>query len=221
MKKVKVKVSDFIRLAIPAKVDFAKNNVTKMNGNPVYPTPAVPYATYQNAAVDLETKYNAAQIGGPEQTAAQDAAELVLNDLMRKQATYVDSVADGNDTKIRSAGFEPTSATSTPSVVPDKVQNVALTHGAQSGTILKTNDKQDNVRAWVTMLMTNTNMSVAIENDMIVVTSGVDKLYIDVSTDRNREYADLTSGTKMYAETFAINTAGKGANSDRISIMVG
>ncbi|MBI5217421.1 MAG: hypothetical protein HY958_00630 [Bacteroidia bacterium] len=104
MKKVKV-VLDFIEYPVSEKVDFGKNTVTKMTGNANFPTPDVPLAQITTAANNLETAYNAAQGGGKQLTAAMHAAEKVMDDLLRKQALYVERITNGNEAMILGSGF--------------------------------------------------------------------------------------------------------------------
>jgi len=219
MAKQKVKLS-FILLSVPVKVDFAKNTVTKMTGNAFFATPAVSMAAMQAAAVDLETKYNAAQVGGELQTAEQDAAELVLDDLLRKQAAYVTAIADGNEVKIFSAGFQPTKKDKEPIPLPTKVENMKLKPAEQAGSFSKINDKTANAKVYVTLLSTNPVFPVTVDGNLLVVQMGADKLIIDVSTERKRTYENLTSATKIYVKTSAFNAAGKGPDSDTVNITV-
>ena len=102
MAKAKVKIDVYMSLNIPGKIQYARDRVIDMTGNPNFTTPNPPLLVVKGAADDLETKYNLAQGGGPADTTAQNAAELVLDDLMRKEAAYVDSVADGNTVIITS-----------------------------------------------------------------------------------------------------------------------
>ena len=211
---------NFIRFSVPVKVDFAKNTVTKMTGNAFFTTPAVSLATMQTAAVDLETKYNAAQVGGELQTAEQDAAELVLDDLLRKQAAYVTAIADGSEVKIFSAGFQPTKKEKEPIPLPIKVANLKLKPEEQAGSITKINDKTPNAKVYVTLLSTNPVFPVTVDGDLLVIQLGADKLIIDISTERKRTYENLVSATKIYVKTSAFNAAGKGPDSDVVNITV-
>lgn len=218
MTLIKVKLS-FILLPVPPKVDFGKNTVTKMTGNPVFTSPDVSLSAIQTASQDLEDKYNAAQVGGPQQTADMDAAELVLNDLLRKQAAYVQRIANGNEVKIFSAGFLPTKGQADPVALPVKVENLKLKAAEQAGTILKTNDRTPNAKMYATVLMTNQNMPITVEGNLLVITIGADKIIIDISTFRKRKYENLVSGTRIYVKTAAINSAGKGPDSDVVTIL--
>lgn len=219
MTLIKVKLS-FIRMPVPPKVDFGKNTVTKMMGNPVFTSPDVPLSTIQTASQNLEDKYNAAQVGGPQQTADMDAAELALNDLLRKQAAYVQRIANGDEVKIFSAGFLPTKAQADPIALPVKVEKLKLKADEQAGTIHKINDKTPNAKMYATVLMTNQNMPITVDGNLLVITIGADKIIIDISTFRKRRYVGLESGKRIYVKTAAINSAGKGPDSDVINIIV-
>ena len=79
MAKSKV-LLDFINDSVPVKIQYTRDRVIDMTGNANFPDPPGPdvdLGDWGASATDLETKYNAAQGGGPAQTELQDAAELV------------------------------------------------------------------------------------------------------------------------------------------------
>ncbi|MBK5285292.1 MAG: hypothetical protein JJE25_07790, partial [Bacteroidia bacterium] len=147
MAKSKVK-RDFIKLPIPEKIQYARDRVDDMTGNANFTTPAPPLLTISAAALDLEKKYNLAQGGGPADTIAQNAAEEVLDDLMRDEADYVDDVADGDPVIISSGGFTPTQTEPSPVQKPAKAENLKLKHLDQPGSISTVCDKVENAKAY-------------------------------------------------------------------------
>ena len=54
-------------------IEFARNTVTMMTGNPSFTTPFVPLAQITSAVNDLEAKFNLALNGGKEQKAVYAA----------------------------------------------------------------------------------------------------------------------------------------------------
>lgn len=85
--------------------DFAVSVVTKMTGNSHYPTPAVPLADLAAASDDFASKLAAAAQGGTQLTAAKNAARAVLENLLRTQAAYVQSIGQYDLTVLLSSGF--------------------------------------------------------------------------------------------------------------------
>lgn len=223
MAKAKVKIN-FIKLAVPQKIQYAKDRVIDITGNGNFTIPEPPLADITSAANDLETKYNLAQGGGPAQTTAQNESEKVLDERMRKLAAYVSRIADGNVVIITSAGFTPTQTEPSPLGLPGKAENLVLKHGEQSGTILTECDKVNGAKGYVTIITVSAAPPLAIVNGAVVIQSTAvvpAGLFILVHTSTNRKaiYSGLVSGTRYYIRKYAFNAAGKGADSDVINIV--
>ena len=105
MKKDHV-VLDFLKAPIPKKIEFGRTVDNRMRPNPLFAKPDVPYDQLKASTDLLETRYVAAQSGGKEATALVHQAEDVWIDEMRKEAYYVDRIADGDGAIILSAGFD-------------------------------------------------------------------------------------------------------------------
>jgi hypothetical protein len=104
MKKNRI-VLDFIRIPISQKVETGRSVKSKMTGNPKFATPDVSMEELETTTDLLETRSVAALSGGKEATALMHQTEEYWNDIMRKQARYVDRIADGDSAVILSAGF--------------------------------------------------------------------------------------------------------------------
>jgi hypothetical protein len=218
MAKAKCKL-DFIELPVPDKIQFARDRVDDMTGNAYFTTPDVPLANITTAADDLETAYNAAQGGGPAETAAQNAAEAVLDDLLRKEAAYVDRIADGDVVKITSAGFTPTETTLTPVTPPAKPENMKLKHGEQEGTIIVTCDKVENAKGFVTIITPDQAATIAAVGEDVHVSNIPTGLIVCVSSGRKTTHGSLRSATRYYVRRYAFNAAGRSPDTDVISIV--
>ncbi len=127
MKKSKV-LYDFVMFAAAFLIEFARNTVTMMTGNPAFTTPYVVLAQITAAANDLETKFKAALNGDKALKATMRIALNTLISLLKKQAAYVNLIADGNDAVILSSGFHSTSK-------PDSklLPEFDVIHGRNSG----------------------------------------------------------------------------------------
>ncbi|MBI4929812.1 MAG: hypothetical protein HY841_03550 [Bacteroidetes bacterium] len=232
MAKARVKL-DFILLSVAPKIQFVRDRVNDMTGNANFPTPDVALAIITTAVNDLETKFNLAQGGGPAQTAAQDASEEALDDLMREEAGYVTRIADGDVVKITSAGFTATQTEPSPIAIPDKVQNLILKHGSQSGTILTTCDPVEHAKGYVTVISDNATAPITVNNGSVVLQMATAPspipvpapvgqnlfLLFNASSSRKALFSGLTSGTRYYCFKYAFNSKGKGADSDVVSIV--
>lgn len=218
MSKAKCKL-DFILLSVPEKIQFGRDRVVDMTGNALFPAPDVPLPVISGACDDLETKYNAAQGGGPAETAAQDAAEIVLDDLLRKEAAYVDRIADGNVVKITSAGFTPTETVHVPLAAPLKPENMKLKHGDQPGTILISCDKVEDAKGFVTIITTDQNAVIAVAGQDVNVSGLAGTLVLNASSSRKTTHGGLVSATRYYVRRYAFNAAGRSPDTDVISIV--
>jgi hypothetical protein len=127
MKKIKI-VLDFLKLTVSQKIEFYKNVYNKMNGNTMFATPDVPNAQVNTATLTLETDYTASLGGGHALVAKMHQSEKACDDLMRKQANYVDRIANGNEAIILSAGFH-VSKQPSPKQKPDFLVEANGEHG--------------------------------------------------------------------------------------------
>ena len=143
MKKVNV-VFDFLRLPIPAKIIKGRNVVTEMTENPNFPNPDIALSELGETSDTLEVRYLAAQGGGKENTVLLHQTEEVWNNLMRKEAKYVERIADGDEAVIISAGF---SASKQPS--PAQRPEFSAEAGQKSGSVLLRRQAVKGARAYI------------------------------------------------------------------------
>jgi hypothetical protein len=130
MKKIHV-IFDFIKLPVSGKVGKGRNVIVGMTDNVHFPTPDVPLNTLKDATDLLENRYVAAQNGGKGNTALMHQAEEAWDDLMRKEAMYVERISDGDDAVILSAGFNISKQP-----VPAQRPEFSAVPGEKSGTII-------------------------------------------------------------------------------------
>ena len=105
MKKV---LLSFIQITPPEKASYYRNVVTKVTGNPLFPTLIISLADL-NAALDkFEADILAARDGGHLAVAVMHDSEIAIDKMFRALAHYVDMIADGDETIILSAGFQAT-----------------------------------------------------------------------------------------------------------------
>jgi len=241
MANSKVNKTIFITLPVPAKINYSRDRVIDMTGNPNFVTPLPSLATVTTVTDDLETKEFAAQGGGTAQIAARDAAEEVWKNTMRQEADYVDTIAQGNVVIITSAGFTATDIQRTPKLAPVKPGNLILKHSDNTGEIFFNCDAVPDAESYVAVLSTDAaalNIT-ALGTQLMIelpapngapaplaapppspapVSNGL--LVIDASKERKKTIRGLTSGKRIHAKMYCFNAAGRGPDSDAISIMV-
>ena len=218
MAKSKV-LLDFINDSVPVKIQFVRDRVIDMTGNTNFVTPDVELGTWGASATTLETKYNAAQGGGTAQTEEQNAAELVMDDFSRKQAAYVDRIADGNKVIITSAGFSASDVEGTAVPAPEKPENHKLTHGEQQGTVISQINTLEGSKGYVTVLKEDSTVDIAINGDQMTINAGGSKVVIHVGTKRKSTITNLTRGTIYFVTKFGFNASGRGPDSDSEDIV--
>jgi hypothetical protein len=201
MKKIKVLI-DFIRFSIAEKIEYAKNTVTRMTGNLSFQNPDVLLAQVTTAATNLETAYNAAKGGGKQQTAAMHAAEKILDDLLRKQALYVERIAFGNEAMILSAGFN-----SSHQPVPSIISDFLVRNGDREGEMKLKHKSVAGSKAWIWQYCTDP----IAENKWVIA---------GYSTQTFFTVQGLTPGVKYWFRCTYIAKEGVGHWSDPLSKMV-
>jgi hypothetical protein len=98
-------VLDFLRYSVIEKISFGDTIQLRMAANPIFATPDVPLTTLKAKNDALRVAYEAAQKGGREETLLMHQAEDEWDETMRKEANYVDRIADGDGAIILNAGF--------------------------------------------------------------------------------------------------------------------
>jgi len=189
MRKIKV-VFSFTHLAVSLLVEFARNMVVKMTGNPNFTEPDVPLDTITTAATTLETKFNAAQGGGKQQTADMHQARIALEDLLHKEASYVDRIANGNEPIILSSGYN-----TSKQPLPAKRPSFTVTNGNHEGEILLKHKAEKNAKSWAWQYCT----------DPITATGWIQA---GISTQATFTVTGLMPGTKYWFRAAHVKPSG-------------
>src|SRR4051812_1751041 len=95
MPKIIVVLISWSLKKILSMISFTREVVENMTGNPNFPDPAVPLDTLTAAAARAEGAY-ANRKNGAVAKLENELASKELDDLLREQASYVDSIAQGN-----------------------------------------------------------------------------------------------------------------------------
>jgi hypothetical protein len=108
MKKFFVLYS-FVRMNMGELIEEGRSIFKKMTGNVFFPTPDVSLAALATAIDSLEDSYTISRDGGGKLAVAKtNTLRKVLENLLRKLASYVDRIADGDEKIILSSGFDTT-----------------------------------------------------------------------------------------------------------------
>jgi hypothetical protein len=103
----------FSRLSDAELVTFTENVIASLTGNAAFPTPLVSIADITAALGTFNTKLAAAADGGKQATAEKNDAREALDNLLRQEAAYVQSIAGNDLATLLSSGFDATSSNRT------------------------------------------------------------------------------------------------------------
>ncbi len=98
-------ILDFVSSPVAEKIAKGRQVESGLNENPGFTTPEVLLPDLKAATDKLEQDSVAAAKGGPPETAKMHQTETKWIYLMRKQALYVDRIAEGDEHLILSSGF--------------------------------------------------------------------------------------------------------------------
>ena len=141
MKKV---LLNFTHHSLKTKVSHYHNVIAKLTGNPTFTSPD-PTLTYATALLNqLEAAIVSASDGGHTAISARHDCELATDKAFRGLALYVDKIADGDETKILSAGFQANNDRAPRIKVP-----LLANDGSHSGNVLLISDTHDKGCAYI------------------------------------------------------------------------
>ncbi len=96
----------FVELSDPALDEFAANCVASLTGNAAFPNLPVLPAALGTLRLNFHNAILAASDGGKRLTALKDEARVALEMALRKDAAYVQSIADEDLALLLSSGFK-------------------------------------------------------------------------------------------------------------------
>lgn len=130
MKRLKV-LLDFIKLSVVEKINFYNNVIDKMTNNPKFTTPDVPLADLRTKVDQFEAAQLEAIDGGRVAKVKMRQIELEADELFRKQADYVNRIANGDEATILSSGFH-----CSKEPAPRQVPEFSVKEGEKPGTVI-------------------------------------------------------------------------------------
>lgn len=108
----------FIKLSDNALPGFSLNVETGLTGNLAFPTPPVSPAALATGREAFEDALEAAHFGGVVQTVLKNDARRALEDLLRQDASYVQTMASKNLAALLSSGYNAVSTNRTSAPLP-------------------------------------------------------------------------------------------------------
>ncbi|MDB6124467.1 MAG: hypothetical protein JWQ71_3460 [Pedosphaera sp.] len=195
------------KLPIPDKIQFARQIVTDMTGNPNFTTPLPALTGITAAALALETAYNAAQTArqvAKSATATQDVKNDALNLILSQEANYVENTSNGDKAKILSSGFDVRNPSTPIGVLP---QVADLSAGPSE-------DEGSADLAWTGVRGAK---SYAIER--APNSADLQFVMVGTSTKTKTSLNTMTPGNKYWFRVAAVGAAGQGAWSDPVPII--
>ncbi len=184
-------------------IQTCSNLKTALTGNANFTTPVPALTTFGTAITAAQTALTAsdnAAAASKQATANKDAAIAALTALANQLVNYVDLTANGDETKILSAGLS-VRAARTPQTIPNQVMNLSLTTSDNAGALDVHWDSLSGAKSF----------EVQTSPDPFTTTSWVTA---DTLTNSQTTLTGFTSGSKLWVRVRAINSAGKGAWSD-------
>src|SRR4051812_33728244 len=192
------------------KTTFGQSVITALIANAAkFPNLPIPTETLTEYNDELASGDLAARTGDRTAIAALKNVEKTWDGAFRLTAAYVGIVADGDETTIRLAFFEPTKSQRTPATKPGITGNFrALVNGGK-GTFFATCDAVSGAKTYVFLALPE-GFDVSFNGDMLLLTAGNVTAQIQVTTKRKAQFTNLTSGVEISAGVFAVNSAGAG-----------
>lgn len=200
MAKVKLNLKDLPDAQI---IQQCTNYKTALTGNATFATPTPTLTAFGTLITTAQTKLTTAdnaQTLAKQATADKNAAITALLAGAAQLATYVDLTANGDESKILSAGMQ-VRAAAAPAGVPGQVQNLSVTAGDADGELDSQWDPQAGAKSYELQMCPDP------------ITSGGWASKPPVTKSKTSA-GGLTSGARLWSRVRAIGSAGPGAWSD-------
>lgn len=213
---------EFIMQTPTQKGVFGDNVISEMTGHPtVFPTPDVPLTELTTVNDDLKLKTQQALSGDKERILERDEAEKKWDDLFRKEALYVDRIADGNKLVIAQSGYHSTSTEVHPAEKPGQADLDAWGNKGK-GSIHAEIKPLAKVRGIVFIASPSPidSSSLSLKNGQLRIGKGVaGDMEVLLTTKRKVDFQGLVSGTTYYIAALGFNASGVGDISTVIDVV--
>ena len=171
--------------------------------------PALPHnpAAILAANTDLANKTSAAANGDKAAIDARDASEVAWNKLMKENAKYVETVANGDVTIIDKSGYAATKDKREPRTAPNDCQNPQASVDGLVGGMKLTVSADTNIDAFLFTARTS-GVSVQQMGNQLIFTIGTEKVIVVIDTHRSVTVTGLISHVPLQVQMMGVNVAG-------------
>ena len=139
------------------------------------------------------------------------------NAAFKTTANYVTSVAQGDEVIIQKSGFKPTKSESAPPVAPGALENFHAVAENAPGTVTVSSKAAD-AKGYLFIAAQN-GATVTQDGNMIVITVGDIKVFVEADTNHKLMMHNLTPKTDFNISMLAFNSAGAGPLSASQNLM--
>jgi hypothetical protein len=195
-------------------ISFTRGVVGKMTDNPNFTDPAVPLDALTEAASRAETAYTNRK-NGPIAKMENELASQALDELLRQQANYVDSIAQGNPEIIISAGYKTIKGTRTNAVTPGTPGAPKVERLVQGGIKVSV-PAVPGATGYMYAIFFGDAVEIEIDGDNLSIPATNVPIMILNGTSR-QEIRSIPAGTKFNVMALAQNAAGKSSWGPMIS----
>ena len=206
MNRIKRLLWSFRRYSVEVLIELVRFVIESMTGNAHFTTPDPTLAELKNLTDDLETKFLLAQTGDHVAHSDMLEARTKLEKQLKSEVLYVEKIAGGNETVLRSSGFPLTGD-------PNPTQRIDFwaVRGPNSGEILTGRTAYPRARAYVLQYFVGDNLPAD------------PKLWIwaMVSTKTRIRVTGLEKGTTVWFRSCAVTPDGMMPWGDPKAVVVG
>jgi hypothetical protein len=188
---------------VPEKVAFARRLAENLKSNTDFPSPSPNLAEVTASADTLEGAYNAAvtaRQAAQAATATQDVAEQKLDGLLTRLGSHIEDAADGDEAKIRKAGFDVRADRAAVGALPSPT-DLSATTGDKEGAIDLAWNRIAGAKSYVVEMTTDAAAATGWKS-------------AGVCTKSSNTVTGLTSGQKYWFRVAAVGASGQGPWSD-------
>ena len=193
-------------MPIPDKIQFGRQIVLAMTGNPNFPTPSPTLAALLDGSERLEDAYNealAARQAAKAKTSVQDDEVAGFDLVLMQLANYVENASDGDKAKIESAGFSVRNPPAPIGTLPAPV-DLQVAPSEHAGTADVSWKQVRGARAYTI--------------ERAADAPALDWGMIGTSTKKEASLNSMQSGQKYWFRVAAIGAAGQSAYSDPVPL---
>ena len=218
----KAKVSlEFTELAPTQKGMFGDNVIAEMTEHSgTFDKPDIPIADLTTVNNDLKLKTQQAMSGDKVKIEAREEAEKVWDDKFRKQAAYVQRIANGSKLIIAESGYLATDTDVHPVAVPAQaVIDAWANKGKGSGIYVEMKPLAD-CRGFVFVIASQpiTNFA-SIKGDVVKLKEAGAVVDVKFTTKRKVDFDELNSGQTYFVSAFGFNAAGVGEFANVVEVV--